>query len=544
MGIDTRWKEILRKYFPQCWHQQLPAKVLDINVYVIDETESVRNFGSNADSWKDLGNRCRLRLEEQLEKFPGIEQVFILLDGKSPRCKEIVQAKRDKDQNPFTEMEIKEIAVGYSPMECINGSYKTPPQYAFMKRLLSTRALRNQLYDFLCLHIAQIRARRNITITIDGGLKDSIEIAAEHYTTQSNIDLDEKLSKARCCAKVQCIIDIPIFKCGDACFSNREAPPECHNLHAKTSISRASWKTDPRVMSESDTKSIRYIVQMMKNGKKIFVKSTDTDWICIILLALRDCIADKKNFITGEVYLQTRTFQCKQEVKTVIDMVLLWRQMSDYIIQRFPAVENPIELMVFLMTLTGTDFVDRNKQITPDTVWEKFHMYGYQMIFQDFTSISDCKTPIGVQNPWGNEARIRHYVQNEYKTRDFIFAMYYEHIFKSPFSRLMDTHSRHKVKTVADERDAKKHVNHRCEIKEESEMIANARRQIWNINYWLNDQRACGHHDDPLKMWQDPQNPTEVLSEFGWVEEYDNVRKVKVVKRANRVAILPEHDGK
>ncbi len=117
---------------------------------------------------------------------------------------------------------------------------------------------------------------------------------------------------------------------------------------------------------------------MQIKGGNIYIKSRDTDSIYILLLHIRGWIDIKTEKIKYGIFLESSgRDNCPGEKPRdmkprFIDVVALWRSILVYFRDNYPGIPCPIETMILLILLTGSDYTDGFPQFGPAKIWESF----------------------------------------------------------------------------------------------------------------------------------------------------------------------------
>jgi hypothetical protein len=346
MGIDTNWKAKLRELYPSAWMFQIPQE-LRADVLIDDMTLNLRRAMYKMTQGKDIEVWLKKRIE--MYGMSGIRSYVALFDESEfvPEAKQETQDTRDKAEKnrPFSAEEIHSQKIRV-----------TDALLPMVTRLLATRSLNAERTRYATKKLMEIEFDKKLsglTIFVDGGR----EVSDSSTGTML----------------------VPKFL--------------VRNLGTKNVA-----RMDSNQIGESDLKLVRHISRQEK-GSVIYILTCDTDTIPILLLHMLEWIDPADGAIRYKIYLNTsvngdskqpsRAKNPKPEAPEVVDLSELWRSIIRTFRERFPGVKNPVETMVLLMIMTGTDFVSNFHGIACNRMWEIFENGGHR-IFSDTEQAMMC----------------------------------------------------------------------------------------------------------------------------------------------------------
>ena len=514
MGIDTDWKAKLAEMYPDCWTNGLPHEVLPIMV-IDDLSLNCRKITTGAKTGEEMISRLVNRIESLGN--PKLEKRVIIFDeGEyTPLNKQATQEKRTQSNKypPFTPKEIRDNFRG------INEG-----RLPVMERFMATRSLQPELYRFLTKAILNWSSKnayvKKPEIVIDGAV---IEVQ----------------DRERVSLKAQIIVKHPGYAFPTFYESSK--------------------------IGESDVKIVRYVNSVIEGD--ILVCSYDTDLIPILLLSVRDWIGSSgeinkrvfldlapRGFCThkpdGEVTKQSHGGEVVQEPREkkrqMLDIVLLWRSIIEDFNMRFPFISDPIEIIVTLMMMSGTDYVETIFGIRCNKIWNAFEDIGSNVMYlNEPLLITDKK--------WNMDVNERHsIILAEHKMYQWIAAVFYHVLFGEPenylvfsFDQMSTREYRKKFNVkvgsnlVTNEterptveitmdlmRDHIKDKDMKYKLHGDFYLMGFIRRIGWNLDY-ISNAMKYGGAKDPLEISADSS-----LSVHGWTftEKFDEgIKKVVVL---------------
>jgi hypothetical protein len=356
MGIDTRWKVILKNNF-EGFCSEIPSGI-KITKIIDDMSLNIRSILTGVNTWQDLKKNSMRRVESFWT--PSLEEYVVLFDERQyvPDSKIPTQTKRTNNEKhpPFTSEEIRYINIGTGDIP--------PDKATFLKRMMATRELHGQLYDLVGSSIASSKfGNKRVRMIIDGGfekgvlqMRDKIKVVSIH----------PHVSDDGSCERYDTATKYIIISTSD-----------------DDSLSTA-YIMDSERIGESDLKIPKHIDSSQKGN--IFVRSKDTDSIPIILLHMRDWINTESGSINFGIYLELSSAKQGKEAE-IVDMVKLWRSIIIYFRSNFNNVPCPIETIVMLMLYNGCDYCQKYRKITPAVIWKMFCDGGNKILFDSGKNI-------------------------------------------------------------------------------------------------------------------------------------------------------------
>lgn len=440
MGISSEWVKILREEFASCFLSEIPEGV-EISVIIDDFSLSMYQLVNGVETGQGLKAKCHARLKQFWTG--SLRRYIVLFDesdyvpaSKYPTQKKRIEASKDI---PFSEEEIKVYEIKI-----------TEGRLPDIPRLMATPTLRRELY---C-------------------------VCAKFLSYTQYPIMKEKEEKQR----VTLIIDGPL----QSTPNNSKVGNICTLIPAKVKPVYIDI-TPPSGIGESDLKVAKYLTQ--NKGESIFIRCYDSDMIPIILLNMRDLVngvsIDTKVFL--DLTCPTNAYKSGQYVRTIIDMVALWREITNlFKCEGQCRITSPIEVMCLLIVLSKTDFAEGFKGIGPKTVWKSFKAHG----FREFGERQTVSMPMTL---YGDSTQTRRLIVAEHELLDFIT----------------------------------KRCGKRAQGIEYGKGIATIRRIFWNIDYWINGHKCT--HFNPLEI-----HPNEYIPIYGWMVDHRGE-----VVRSDTVYICP-----
>ena len=520
MGIDTKWKPILEINFGYCNLESLP-KDTNIDVVIDDFSLNIRKIFYGINSWEELTGRVKSRIISKLINS-NVKTYFILFDEPEyvPPNKASTQKKRLENsikygKSPFNDTEIESIKIS------IHENTKFPEELAgdndlFIKRLMETRKLYPQLISLCCHNILICEMPYPIEIIIHGGYVNDIiqtkNIIIQNYSTTATTTTTTNHAK---------------FITINNKFTS-ENQQQQKIIHIQDS---------PINIGESDFK-IPYNIPHIMEGN-IYIRSNDTDTICILLLHMRSWI----NPLTGKmkygIFVDTEQ---NSKDNTIIDMVSLWRKILIHFRDYYPGIKFPIETLVILILISGSDYIAKNEfpQIGPAIIWKSFIGGGHKILYPHSKEYVSTETmniddsTIIMDSHYGNPEH-RYGIQiAEHRIYQFIGYIYYKHIMKTNFPK-QGIINLNEIRTKAKQIDSTRKEGYKWNIVDtDEEMYAKIRRMYWNLDYLINGSKKLPFMD-PLLI--DSKTNKSI---YGWERDYQQetaVRKfcVKTAKIVHRI---------
>jgi hypothetical protein len=501
MGIDIAWKLVLERVFgwPIC------TDVDDMTAMLVDMSQVQYRLFYGCATWEEIGQRAREYVESGL-RMPALETVWILFDEPlyKPPCKKVVQEVRGdrasaRDVHPFSADELRDIEIGVTPIP--------KDSRLFVERLFATRALADAWTGFLAAEMLKARW--------EGADKRLVVCGAPGREAYERWHRDEGpgFSNVR---RRPTEFDIVTEA------ARLDAPGRLIARVDEGGEVRVVWQDSCRV-GEADMK-IPHVLAELPDGARAFVRTTDTDQLVILLLAMRHFLSptddddparvDGRISIVLEMEAAGKSLRGKADAEKPeghLEFNHLVRSVITYFRRNFPVVLRPLESMAALMLLTGSDYVrsatepKRDRAFPffgPTTVWDIFEKYnGHQMLW------SDRVYGVLMDTVVGNPRRYVDILIDEAAWFNFVMYAYHRIVLRTrPWggaARGFDylRHERH-LHAVAAESKARAQGKERVEWRVYSDAHTRAilRRLAWNLNYFTNGAIARHSFRNPFEL--------------------------------------------
>lgn len=474
MGIDTGWKKMLDEEFG--WPSLSHEKACEVNVVMDDISLNLRRMVYGVDSWEDLGERFRNRVEFLAAKG-NLKEYWAFWDESRwvPPNKRVTQRKRDsRAALPFTDAEQLDITVGVGPIP--------PPSGAFFERLLATRSMHESLHTFIAAELALTKIPEDTRLILDGARAKGIMHRQMTGAPLKIMNMRVPESEYQIMSDIeQARVELP----GRIIITRSVASADENSV----------FIYDSSRIGESDLK-IPAAIAEQESGTQIFVRSCDTDMLVILLLHMKSYLEDRR--IKYGIYLDTEGPGRKADAPPVLplNMVRLWRSILKRFDVMFPTVPPifAIETLSTLMLLSGSDYADRLPQIGVRAVWDAFvDPVGRGSLFPR----DQPNEPGVIADDVRGQPKARVNVQlHEPRMRRFIAYMYHKKTHRNvPFpttaaytldaSRAARVAVREKViksGKATTERNS-------WQVPSDDKITAAVRRLHWNLDYFLNGSR-------------------------------------------------------
>jgi hypothetical protein len=571
MGLEHGTVDQIKAYpqiFGKCYLEELPLTTR-ITTIVDDFHISVRTVDYMAPSYQDIVDRMASRILKSAT--PSTRRYIVSIDESEyvPKSKQPTQKSRS--QNQFSELQKEHIIIGTEPI--IPPALGLTPQ-EFFGKLNSTRGMVSDIQHYTCarllsLDVTEHAATQNLTVIFDGvNLKRIKGYASEEVLQAIPVDISRN-------------------PCSKTILVERTWRPKQVDDSRNVIISVAPRDGPPKIsvcesskIGEVDVKMVRDIfTNGMHEGGDVLIKTTDSDSIPIVLLALRDLINDKVRKFPFRVYVEFP--DKKEELENLatepekhddnppsarespvaserkkkylyFDAVEAWRSIHHFFSQKFPFFTCPIETTVSIMLLCGSDYTDKLVGITPKDIWsfcfldEAFKYMGcsfdpYGSSLDNFVDDEETDAVI-VSSDTGFFSRHGITITHN-KFYEFIKNLFF---YKKknqiprpvaiPLSVLreeMNIPAIEKYKQAMEEAELKRkrglptrNPNRPFLVPEDDEIHALIRRIWWTLDYWMNGAKPV---PEPV------MNPIAVnarnISVCGWQEENGIVVKARKIER-------------
>ncbi len=230
-------------------------------------------------------------------------------------------------------------------------------------------------------------------------------------------------------------------------------------------------------------------------------------------------------------------------------MVSLWRSVLIKFRDRYPGINCPVETLVMLILLNGSDYTDKYSQLGPISVWDSFRNGGHRILYPN-SQIRTPETPrieekeayddncngnnkttdqtvIMDAFSYGEPQQRYSLCLTESKIFNFISFAYHncmlpkkERDAQNRSSSSSSSSSPHPpsmkhVRKEANRRDQTRKDPRKYDIPEDDdEIYARIRRMMWTLDYWLNGSKKSQPFLDPLQ-----KHPESKESMWGWEED-------------------------
>ena len=141
-------------------------------------------------------------------------------------------------------------------------------------------------------------------------------------------------------------------------------------------------------IGETDLKIVTHISliynNLIKEDKEkliILVNCKDTDLLPILLLHMREWLNPKTNNFPFEIYLDLR-YKSEEEGNTIVNLNILWKSILNDFNEKYQNLMHPIEFLVFLMILTGTDYTNQLPHISQRHIISSIESNIHTILFE------------------------------------------------------------------------------------------------------------------------------------------------------------------
>lgn len=288
---------------------------------------------------------------------------------------------------------------------------------------------------------------------------------------------------------------------------------------------------EPPLVGETDLKFIWYIEHVAKPGDHILIRCNDSDMIYILLLHMqritkRGCI----------VFLDIRTHNMSKEryERRFICLNVLARDVATYAAMKWVGLSCPLQVIVFLALLSGSDYTDNPYRVGTKTIIEMFEDGGWRVL-QSLICIGDLQTH--GQNNWLLTEHLQSSLDSsttDEQSADsilwptlllmessaghsFLRTLYQQRLGVSYLTKELQLAegtllswgelSRYSIARYEKNKDAAKYV-----VPTESEAESNLRHILWTLHYWSNAHLDLGLFPSSLAMLEEQGSPA-----WGWV---------------------------
>lgn len=499
MGIDIAWKRLIECTFT--WPEITVDQSNAIDVVIDDLSLNIRKILPGIVSWDDLAERVRRRVENKIANGT-IREYWVIIDepGHVPPNKGVTQRARDSTTNPFSALEMQAITVGVTPVP-VDGK-------KFFERLMATRAMHSDLYQFIATALARTKLPENTTLFLDGfkgaGIQEEIAASSDGP-----------------------LLDDGRIEWKDVHFSNVSRPKNRYEVttgsqqlssprrlrlvHNNAEAATRIHVGESRGIGEGDLK-IPHIVSLQPKGSHIYVWSSDTDTLPIMLLHMRNFIdvdAESPGYGTMKygIYAPIHVPKGNRSkisqgsgglsessgasasasaaasvVPLPLDLGMLYRKIGTRMQKYYPQCGvRPIETLAMLMLITKTDYTYGFPQLGPATVWSAFQALGRKVLSSDDTLAVDAGLALA------NSRDPTEVILAENKVWAFIAYCYHikvRMVFNMENPNLQSARIVRQQAAIAMTSSRAKWL-----IPHDEEIYAGIRRIHWTLHYWMNGSK-------------------------------------------------------
>ncbi len=397
MGIDIGWKRLIEQTIG--WPEITVDQSNAIDIVIDDLSLNIRKLLPGIVTWEDLAERVRRRVENKIGNG-SIREYWVIIDepGHVPPNKGVTQRARDSKTDPFSPLEMQAITVGVTPVPV---DAKT-----FFERLMATRAMHKDLYQFLATALARTILPGTTELYLDGFRGAGIQEAIAESANGSTLG-DGRIEWANVHFSN---VSRPKNKFEVATGSQQlSSPRRLKLIHDSVEGVTRIHVSESRGIGEGDLK-IPHIVSQQPEGSHIYIWSDDTDTLPIMLLHMRNFInIDTKSPNYGNIkygiyvpiYVpkgsrskigqgsnglsESSGASASSAVASIVPLPLdlgrLFVKIGAFMQQYHPTcAPRPIETFVSLLLVTKTDYTYGFPQLGPATVWKAFQGLGCRVL--------------------------------------------------------------------------------------------------------------------------------------------------------------------
>jgi hypothetical protein len=538
MGLSPGTVEEIKKYpkiFGNCFRDSLPpsSKI----VTIIDDFHiSVRNVAHKIKSYSEIPERMKKRIFERVT--PDTKEYIISVDESEyvPKSKQPTQIARTGET--FTDEEKSFIKIGIDPVFPHQLNYMSEDE--FFRKFNSTRGIISEVQHFVCsslldINASDMRNANNLNITFNGFNYENTK--RNGFIIHPNPFSPKKV--------------IPPWKVG-----SEEEKPKTKTVIYKIDENRSISVYESDKIGEVDIKMIRDIFSHSQKYKgDVLIRTTDSDAIPILLLCMRDYISRESPNFTFNVYIEYPKKEDDERIFIYFDVIEAWRSIITYFSKCSPFFVCPIEAIVSLMLLGGSDYTDGLPGISPKELWEFCVGGGFNYLMckiNEYNTNTVENQPVedidAIITTSKNGFYERHAVKiNQDKFYVFIVNLYFfkyrkfmtlpvdltlfEILRKDINEKELNTYKEAMEKVAAKRNNGIKtrSPNRPKIIPNYSEIQSNLRRMWWTIDTWINGPKPIPEPImDPLSVSKNK------LSIMGWEQDPNGIviksRKVELYK--------------
>ncbi len=384
MGLENAgdWKEIISEY-PELFGKHSPT-FLDIKrtVVYLDFTERMHKFTAGAQSWREVAQRAVMLVAGVIDETT--RHVVIAFDdpARVPANKECEQRARDtkKTRNaetsdvknndvPLTNQQIMEVRI--APDTPIPASLARLHPSQFIQKVISTRLLRAKVLAFVAAHFVKSKIGVDVHLTFD-----CVETAAF-----ANALSDPEAARSMKFRKVE---TLTTYTAEQPATEKSPSPPTCVIDIYKNSV----CYFEPTYPGEGEHKIVRHMFHYAaRPDTTLYIKSSDTDLVPIILLTMRKFFSVESENIAAKILLDltvSSSDTSKPPTRVIYDMVEMWRCINIFLSRK--GIKAPVEVVCFLMALCGTDYTKKPGFMTVEKLFPFFVNEGYFHFFSESPS--------------------------------------------------------------------------------------------------------------------------------------------------------------
>lgn len=494
MGLGSDWKDLLKKRYPEAWHHSIPENV-KVDIVIDDLNQSIRKAINRATN--EPGSLIIKRVVNYMHRIqdvqPDIKRYIMVIDEPKyvPPCKAVEQRERDANgAEPFSDEDLRRFNISLTEKGILPD----------MDRFIATRSLRPELFRFVtCSLMHNPFNRRGFTpvvLEIDGAV------------------VEQSTGDSRTLERKRVILQ--------------------HMMNP--------WIGESSQIGEGEVKIVKHT--SVPHDGTYYIRACDSDLIPLLLLAAKEWIDAETGQIHKRVYLNTSRDEIwlndklpsrnqkagpVKSAETLLDVVQLWRCILYEFREKYPQIKDPIEVMVLMMILRGTDYTEGLQGIGAVTIMDTLDYMGNNVLYDSCPPFTknlsvDCTE---------HQCDI---IFAEHKIYQWIVALYYCKIYGTKldnldvFSLETSTKARRNGKYSCRLEDTMNYLRKqklKYPIPPDQNLVALIRRIYWNMDYWINGWKLRGYKP-PLAV-----DSETGLSLYGWknstVNEGNKLKTVVVL---------------
>lgn len=594
MGLEkaAQWKTIIKTnpdIFGNATIDDIPNGEIP-EIIIEDMSGFIRKVSYKRDDFDGVlkGIFNRIQMHQKTEKY------IIVCDERSfvPICKHVEQTKRDnakkgEESDPFA-ADFTNDEINLIDFKCLSKRperFKKMPSIDYVQKVVDSRKVSFKLNGFLGAEMLKFEFpfSNECNLVIDGTPLNYLSENYDFYNSRVNLWTTKENMSSFKFRKVDELSNYQKTK--EVSYKSEVTRiDKCvfttgiMNVHAQKDVPKNNVSIfGSNKVGEGEMKIVRHLMDLDKNEPKtILIISEDTDLIPILLLSMKHLINDQTENINFKIYLDmtysNKRANCASKnipfTHDIVDIVEMWRSIYDYFSKHHQVVICPIETIVLLMALCGSDY---NTEVLPDfspkSVWKYFIQEGHLLFARkkdlypldthgsmegalsssssdsSSSSSENGKSPLRTdpddpenayaitpEGIFGNPKERTEIDILEFKVYRFVMNYYY---YKNKPSEKRPVNQGN----LNELRSYMSHVkkSSKKKLPEDLKISAFIRRCTWVIDYWTNGGLPVEKkYKDPLekvkvKAWNDPNQIIEV-SKWGWaIEDSKVVETSKIV---------------